>query len=245
MNAILVRVGVDHAYGRWNAPADPATGQFVFVPIPDSVTKKYRPGSQRRFDEIVAPLSEFAARYKSDKPSIYNCPEPLRQLNMHLDPDFQYLTYGDNGMRRGAGIAKLAPGDVLVFYSGLRSIQYPNQLIYALVGLFVVEEVTRAIAVPGKRRHENAHTRWTIISENDIVVRGKRGLSGRFDRFIPIGEWRDGAYRVCRHIEKAWGGLTVKNGYIQRSAVPPMFLNAERFYEWFQQQRINLQERNN
>jgi hypothetical protein len=64
-------------------------------------------------------------------------------------------------------------------------------------------------------------------------------MSGRFDRCIPIGEWRDNAYRVRPDIEDAWGGLTVKNGYIQRSAVPPEFLDAARFHEWFQQQGVN------
>src|ERR1035441_9792417 len=100
---------------------------------------------------------------------------------MHLDPDFDHLTYGDNGMRRGAGIKRLGPGDLLVFYAGLRSILDPNELVYALVGLFVVEEVVLAINVPFERRHENAHTRWTAISENDVIVRGKREASGRFD----------------------------------------------------------------
>jgi hypothetical protein len=70
-------------------------------------------------------------------------------------------------------------------------------------------------------------------------------VSGRFDRCVLIGEWRDRAYRLCLQIEDAWGGLTVKNGYIQRSVVPPVFLNAERFYDWFQRQGVMLLERNN
>jgi hypothetical protein len=164
---------------------------------------------------------------------------------MHLDPDFDHLTYGDNGARRGAGIAALGPNDLLVFYAGLRSITDPHKLVYALIGLFVVEEIVRAVSVPAERRGENAHTRWAAISDNDVIARGKTGVSGRFDRCVAIGEWRDKAYRVCRKIEDAWGGLTVKNGYIQRSAVPPAFLNAKMFYHWFQQQDINLLKRNN
>ena len=164
---------------------------------------------------------------------------------MHLDPDFDHLTYGDNGMRRGARVATLGPDDSLVFYAGLRSIVDPSELVYALVGLFVVEDVVRAVDVPAGRRHENAHTRWATISVNDVIVRGKDGLSGRFDRCVPIGEWRGKAYRVCRDVEDAWGGLTVKNGYIQRSVVPPAFLNASRFYSWFQRQGIKLLRRNN
>ncbi len=242
MKAILVRVGVDHAYGAWNAPVDPRTGHFVFVPIPDNAKKEYTHGNERKYDEIEAPLNEFAA--KSGVSSLC-CPKTLRMRNMHLDPDFEYLTYGDNGTRRGARIATLSANDLLVFYAGLRSIEQRKELVYALVGIFVVQEVVRAHSVPSEKRHENAHTRWTIISENDVVVRGKSGVSGRFDRCIPIGEWRENAYRVCSPIEDAWGGLTVKNGYIQRSAVPPAFHNAERFYRWFQSQDITLLERNN
>jgi hypothetical protein len=242
VKAILVRVGIDHAYGAWNAPVDPRTGQFVFVPIPDGPTKTYTAGNMHRFHEIDSPLIKFAAKCNI---SALRCPETLRRLNMHLDPDFDHLTYGDNGARRGARIATLGPGDVLTFYAGLRSIVPAKELVYALVGLFVVEEVVRAITVPPEKWRENAHTRWTVISEDDIVVRGKHGLSGRLDRCIPIGEWRDRAYRVARPIEDAWGGLTVKNGYIQRSAVPPRFLDAEKFYRWFRQQGRDLIERNN
>lgn len=242
MKAILVRIGVDQAYGAWNAPVEPRTGQFVFVPIPDGAKKGCTPGHARRYDEIIRPLAEFADKFRVRG---LRCPERLRLRNMHLDPDFDYLTYGDNGMRRGARIATLGPNDLLVFYAGLRSIIDPNHLVYALVGLFVVEEVVRAIDIPVERRYENAHTRWTRISENDVVVRGKSGVSGRFNRCVPIGEWRDKAYRVCRCVEDAWGGLTVKDGYIQRSAVPPFFLNADRFYDWFQRQGVTLLERNN
>ena len=242
MKAILVRIGIDHAYGDWNAPVDPVTGEFVYVPIPDGDQKQYTPGNVHCYQEIVAPLTAFEEKYGVG--GLY-LPRNLRKCNMHLDPDFHHLTYGDNGARRGAKIARLGPSDLLAFYAGLRSITYPNGLVYALVGLFVVEGVVSATKVPTERRHENAHTRWKTLSENDVVVRGRRGMSGRFDRCVPIGEWRDRAYRVRRDIENTWGGLTVKNGYIQRSAVPPEFLNAGRFYNWFQQQGIILLERNN
>jgi hypothetical protein len=242
MKAILVRIGIDHAYGAWNAPVHPVTGRFVYVPIPDGSKKTYSPGNAHGFDEIAAPLAKFAELYVARD---LDYPVALRQRYMHLDPDFDYLTYGDNGMRRGARIATLGPNDLVVFYAGLRSILDPNELVYGLIGLFVVEEIVRAIDVPVRRRHENAHTRWTTISANDVIVRGRSRVSGRLDRCIPIGEWRDKAYRVCRPIEDAWGGLTVKNGYIQRSAVPPVFRDAKRFYHWFEQQGVTLLRRNN
>jgi len=33
MRAYLVRVGVDQAFGAWNAPIDPRTNEFVYVPV--------------------------------------------------------------------------------------------------------------------------------------------------------------------------------------------------------------------
>ena len=60
-----------------------------------------------------------------------------------------------------------------------------------------------------------------------------------------MGEFRDRAYRVTPDLEAAWGGLSVKNGYVQRSVVPPSFRDASRFYDWFLQQDVSLVKRNN
>ena len=59
---------------------------------------------------------------------------------MHLDPDFEWLTYGDNGDKRGAGIKHLSEGDLLVFYAGLKPVRASGKLIYGLVGLYVVDK---------------------------------------------------------------------------------------------------------
>jgi hypothetical protein len=242
MKAILVRIGVDHAYGGWNAPVDPVTREFVYVPIPDGDQKECTHGNAHGYEEIRPPLTAFAAKHGI---SSLRLPTSLWQRRMHLDPDFNNLTYGDNGALRGAKIAKLGTNDLLVFYAGLRPTVDQTRLVYALVGLFVVNEVVRARDVSAERMHENAHTRWKAISDNDVIVRAVPGLSGRLDRCIPIGQWRDKAYRVCRDVEGAWGGLTVKDGYIQRSVVPPEFIDARKFYKWFQQQGVLLLEKNN
>jgi hypothetical protein len=242
VRAILVRVGVDQAYGGWNAPVDPKTGEFVFVPIPDGPTKIYPSNHARSYGEMKWPLADFSARHHVPDLKL---PSALVSRRMHLDPDFEHLTYGDNGARRGARIASLVAGDQLVFYAGLRSIVPTRELIYALVGMLVVREVIRAVDAPAKRRHENAHTRWEPVSSDDVIVRGEAGMSGRLKRCIPIGDWRDKAYRVRPDIEEAWGGLSVKNGYIQRSAVPPEFTSPTKFNSWFQKQQAELLRRNN
>lgn len=241
MRAFLVRVGVDQAYGKWNAPVELSSRRFVFVPIPDGHSKRYTPENARSYKEVQGPLASFGRAFGA--PGLH-CPATLLERTMHLDPDFATLTYGDNGARRGKGISTLISNDLLAFYAGLRSISSPRKLHYALIGIFVVEEVIRALDVPPKRRHENAHTRWTEISESDIIVRGKPGVSGRFDRCIMIGSWREGAYRVDPNIEKAWGGLSVKNGFIQRSVVPPEFSQPARFRSWLRKQKVTLLKEN-
>ena len=88
------------------------TRQCVCVTYPGNAKKEYAPSNVRRYDEIIGALTEFAE--KCGVPRLCY-PERLRQRNMHLDPDFDHLTYGDNGMRRGVKIAKLRPDDLLVF----------------------------------------------------------------------------------------------------------------------------------
>jgi hypothetical protein len=244
MKALLIRIGVDKKAGKCNAPVNPKTGEFVYVPIPDSKKKQYTRGDRHQYSEVGTSLDRFATQQGLVPPEIA-LPEKLQQRNMHLDPDFDQLTYGDNGKEHGLRLWELRPGDLVVFYAGLRSIARPKKLLYALVGLFVVEEVVAATAVQPERRHENAHTRWTKISKKDVVVRGQTERSGRLDRCIRIGEFRNRAYRVSPPIENAWGGLEVKDGFIQRNLVPPWFRDAEKFYDWFVRQRITLVQRNN
>ena len=245
MKAYLVRIGIDQAFGGWNAPVDPTTGEFVFIPIPDSADS-FHDGCCRRYSEFVPALQAFRAAHALGPHADVKFKDELLAQPVHLDPDFEHLTYGDDGSRRGAGIAELEEDDLLAFYGGLKpTSKCGHRLIYALVGLYVVHEVVGVPNIPASRWNKNAHTRKTKHWPHDIVVRAKRGVSGRLERCIPIGEFRDKAYRVSDDILKEWGDLSVKDGFIQRSAVPPSFLEPERFYEWFKRQQIPLLERNN
>ena len=238
----LVRIGVDQAYGGWNAPVDPDSGRFVYVPIPEGADVRFHPACDRRFTEVGGALDAFGA---SAKHSHARLPESLRERSMHLDPDFETLTYGDVGARRGSHLREFTSGDVIAFYAGLRP---PSRavggMVYAVVGLFVVDEVVNAADVPRDRWHENAHTRKIVRGDSDIVVRARRGESGRCERCVPIGEFRDRAYRVRRDLLDVWGGLSVRDGYIQRSARPPRMLDAPKFLSWFARQGVALVEDN-
>ena len=232
MKGLLVRVAADQSQGggHWNGPVDSSSGHFVYVPIPERLP--VRPRLNRPYKGVGPALTLFGAAL----------PPHLAPRDMHLDPDFEHLTYGDSGERAKQIRTKLGPGDLLVFYAGLRNVQ----LVYALIGLYAVEEIVAAVTVPPARWHESAHTRIRLpTNSSDIVVRARRDRSGRLEQCIPIGDYRERAYRVWPRLLTAWGGLTVKNGYLQRSARLPEFLDAGRFFNWFQAQSVPVIRRNN
>lgn len=245
MKALLVRIGVDQAFGGWNAPVD-ADGHFVYVPIPEKRGTPFHPGLERRYGELLPELTQFCDDRKCRLDVDVRFPKEIVGDPMHLDPDFEHLTYGDVGGRRGAGMVQMGSGDLLVFYSGMRPVHVcEHKLIYGLVGMYFVQEVVAVENVASGRWFENAHTRKVNRGPTDIVVRAAPIGSGRFERCIPIGEWREGAYRVRRDLLDVWGGLSVKDGYIQRSAVPPAFNDPPRFLAWLNQQGVRLVSRNN
>jgi Nucleotide modification associated domain 3 len=236
MKGLLVRVAADQteAGGRWNGPVNSDSGQFVYVAIPEYA--RSHPGLNKPYEGIRSALSCLNI----------DLPSALSGEDMHLDPDFDHLTYGDVGERAKQIRTKVGPGDLLVFYAGLRDMRPSTRLVYALIGLYVVKEIVNAVEVAGARWHENAHTRRVLSKTSyDIVVRARQGVSGRLDRCIPIGNYRDRAYRVSKKLLTEWGGLSVNDGYLQRSARLPEFLDAERFYTWFQSQKVMLKCQNN
>lgn len=235
MRGLLIRVGIDSTAGGWNSPVVSKTGEYVYVPIPESIHRKCHPGLARQYDELLPALVQIGAEF----------PEALLQRSMHLDPDFRTATYGDQG-RRGAQIRKLQAGDFIVFYAGFRQIDEPgSQLLYALLGIFFIERLINAIDIPPRHWTDNAHTRRILATDaDDIVVYGKKQRSGRLKRLIAIGEYRDHAYRVKQTLLDQWGGLSVRNGYIHRSGTLPEFLQSDKFIGWFQKNSNDLVQDN-
>lgn len=232
MKGILVRVGIDSTCGYWNGPIDPITKKFVYVPIPEA--KESHPKLMRYYKEIEPALKRMQV----------SLPSPLKYQPMHLDPDFEHLTYGDKWPRLKP-LLNLQNGDIILFYSSFKSLNaYDSELIYALIGFFEVMEIIQADKVTKDRWHENAHTR-RVENDRNIIVRAKKGSSGRLTRAIPIGELRDKVYRVRIDLLEAWGGLSVKDGYIHRSANLPSFLKPEKFLKWFAKQNPKLVAKNN
>jgi hypothetical protein len=236
MSGLLVRVGADLSSGggSWNAPVDEQTGKFVYAAIPETAPVYH--GIEKPFSALTPALSKFGV----------NLPAALLHRHMHLDPDFDHLTYGDQGERAKQLRMNLQCGDLVVFYAALADIRAKKPLIYAIIGLFVVESFLLAAEVRPEDRDINAHSRRVLKpGATDLIIRGQPGASGRLLRCIPIGEYRDRAYRVRHDILAAWGDLSVKNGYLQRSARLPRFLYPSQFLRWFDMQRPCLMQSNN
>lgn len=233
--ALLVRVGADSTPdgGRWNGPVDSGNGRFVYVPIPE--TKSTRPGLDRPYSTLEPHLTAFGVPL----------PEHLAHGRMHLDPDFEHLTYGDRG-RKGAQIATtMKPGDLLIFYAGLRDV-LSRALVYGLIGLIVVERIDLARDWSAAVADRNAHTRRLLSADaDDVIVVGEPSNSGRLSRCIPIGEYRDRAYRIRQDVLTAWHGISANDGYLQRSAICPSVLAPACFLEWLHKQSVTLVRSNN
>lgn len=245
---LLVRVGVDsgEAGGCWNAPADSRNRSFCYVPI--NRPESFRPGMETFYRDkrlgFVSALRKFGCQL----------PAHLLRSRTHLDPDYRYLTYGDVG-KRAAQIRKLSRGDFLVFYSAFVDVSGKSrELIYAITGILVIAELKNAREIPPESRHWNAHTRVNFKrGSNDVVVFGKSKVSGRFEKFIPIGCLRKAlnrrgkrrSYYVRESLLRGWGEPAGDDCYIQRSRTLPSFSNSHRFLRWLKRQRIRLLKRNN
>ena len=241
MKGILLRVGIDKSAGHMNAPFDPESGQFVYLPIPER--HPFKDGLEVRYDQFEEPLRALSERAELRKST--ELPSHLKGAGCHLDPDFSHLTYGDQG-NRGRIIKKLEKGDFIAFFASLRPLRSCREsLCYGLIGIFTVDRVCRVRDMPMQDFHRNAHTRRLSPNPKDIIVFGDPKSSGRFDRCIPIGARRNAAYRVTEECLDSWGGLEVKDGYIQRSVNPPFFTQPRTFREWLDCQAPTLRHSNN
>ena len=219
--------------GRWHSIVDGETNAFVYVSIPER--KPCRRGLETPYSMLEPALRRFGAAL----------PPHLARANMHLDPDFRHLTYGDARRKAGQIRRRLAPGDVAVFYAALRDVRAASPLVYAIIGVLEVEEVVPPTAIPARRREINAHSRQLDPNPDDAVIIGRAGRSGRLRTCIRIGEYRDRSYRVRRDLLDAWGGLSVRDGYLQRSGQIPSMLEPRRFLDWFEAQSPVLVRANN
>jgi hypothetical protein len=183
MKAVLLRVGIDTGTGGALGPIFP-DGSFQFIPIPD------RAGvDERTYGNTTGRMGRSLAEY---------LPATRRPLmahqSMHVDPEFTTFTYGDPG-RPKAVLRRLQPGDLLLFYAGLRPWNDPAPPALYLVGYFEVLLAAWADTLPPvdlwRDFGENFHVRHPAIFDRDrrhlVLVKGGPG-SRLLERAVRISE---------------------------------------------------------
>ncbi|NHQ59548.1 hypothetical protein G9409_02920 [Chlorobium sp. BLA1] len=249
MKGLLVRVGIDQTYGGWNAPCLD-NNSFCYVPIPISSKPQDPEVLEHGFETTY---DAFEQAYLCLPPSNAAAfPYKLHAKQCHLDPDFRFLSYGDSGERasRIKNFFKDSKDNFIAFYASFNPVEHNElPLVYAIIGLYRFDDVVLANQVPEHQRCQNAHTRVIDYqkSENkDIVIFGDKSNSGRLKYLLPIGERRSNYhYYVMKELFEQWGGISVHDGWIQRSAYLPEFLNPGSFLKWFNSQNPEFMHDNN
>lgn len=230
---MLIRVGIDETFCKWHAPFRD-DGTFCYVPIPEQ--KRFRPRMKTTYDDFQLYADRFGVGW----------PASLTE-HCHRDPDFGHVTYGDRGNKASRIKSTLKEGDYLVFYASFQNIDRPprpRSLTYAVIGIIQIDRIQLARTIESRDWHRNAHTR-SVPTETDVVFFGNPKTSGRLHKHLPIGEFRDGAYRVQKDLLARWGGLSCKDGYLQRSARPPIANEPAEFLAWLESNRPRLIHANN
>jgi len=116
----------------------------------------------------------------------------------HIDPEFETFTYGDPTPNKRRQLARLAPGDLLVFYQGLESetgLDIPR--VFAM-GYFTVKQVYDFDAIPKsqhrslfKRLANNAHAKRLYPDDGLVIVEGDQRDSKLLPRAVVLGDARD------------------------------------------------------
>lgn len=264
MNAMLLRVGIDSGKyaGKWNAPCNPESGDFVYVPVPAG-DRPEEPSMNRHYaDKIARALEKFSA----DNDCHISLPNKVKNSPAHLDPDFRVgcLSYGnslhnESGPPDGRAMALMKLGDAVgerfvIFYNSMEPINEPRPLEYGIIGILKVQVVKQVREITDEAEFtRNIHARRYSRVGSDVVVFGEPSdKSGRLENYLPIGEQRsNGSYYLQESLKREWGGIcnitgsTDIKGGIQRSFYPIWLCNPRKFFEWWEQQNPTLMQKNN
>jgi hypothetical protein len=132
MKIALLRVGIDTGSGGIHGPLF-QDGTFEYIPIPDGLGMDERAygNTMGRHGRKLSDYFPGNRRAKAVSQSI------------HFDPEFATFTYGDPA-RLKAGLRRLLPGDLLVFYCGLAGWDFVALPALYLMGYFEVLAAGRA-----------------------------------------------------------------------------------------------------
>ena len=195
VTVILAGIGADQTNINKNPPLYP-NSEFEYIPIPEKTRKtneKETLGSWAlRYPQNGS--GETAADYIGDPSNITQDPEEnqtlstisteeeMRSWPVHHDPNFETLTYGEH---RGAGggmsyvqkLEELQEGDVVAFYTGLKTRARPGTPRY-LIGYMLVDSVTSTEGMTSEEKLD-------VIEQHPQNAHSKRAVNGElfYDRY--------------------------------------------------------------
>jgi hypothetical protein len=184
MNVVLLRVGIDTAEGGFHSPLF-RDGTFEFIPIPDD----RHAVDKRTYGNTVGQHGRPLADYFPPRARVRMVDKP-----MHVDPEFDTYTYGDPTAPK-QGLARMKPGNLLVFYAGLEGWDFAAAPALYIIGLFEIELIGFGSTFSSKVLHEkfsrNFHVmhRSVFAGQRDKLVLIKGNMRSRLlDKAIKIGE---------------------------------------------------------
>lgn len=204
MKGLLLRVGIDMGSGGCLAPIF-KDGSFEYIPVPE-----IRPTSENKVYENMVGIT--------GRRIVEFVPKKIRYSQPHYDPEFDTFTYGDPTKPKRDQLSKLDHGDLLVFYAGLKPIDWESKPRLFVIGYFDVEEVYdfKKIQKSGyhsvfKKVPNNAHSKIYLrlkelnveYSDDDLViVKGKSKSSKFLTKALPLGNYSD---KMRKELESIFG----------------------------------------
>ena len=222
MKGLLLRVGIDKGSGGCVAPIF-EDGSFEFIPIPE-----FRATTEKR---VYANMIGKSGRRIADF-----VPSKIKYSHPHYDPEFETFTYGDPTKTKRSQLKKLSPGDLLIFYTGLKPPDGKDKPRLYVIGYFEVEKVydfeeiedydSVFRAIPNNA-HSKIYFRLKELGvdfkdKNLVIVKGNPDSSKLLTKALPLGNEND---MMLRELEPVFGykgslrravGHWIKGDYIHK-----------------------------
>jgi hypothetical protein len=171
MRVAMLRIGIDAGSGGIQGPLF-EDGSFDYVPIPDNFDG--RGVDERTYGNTASLKGRRLVEYFPESRRAAMTDRPI-----HFDPEFETFTYGDPTPPK-AGLRKLEPGDMLIFYCGLEGWDVKAEPALYLMGYFEIHAAGRPadFGDQGMRRlfGHNFHVRHPSVFERQreelVLVKG-------------------------------------------------------------------------
>lgn len=190
MKGLLLRVGIDTGSGGCLAPIF-VDGSFEFIPIPET-----RVTSEKK---VYANM-----KGRSGRPITDFIPKKIKYSQPHFDPEFNTYTYGDPTRTKRNQLSKLNPGDLLIFYAGLKPADRKEKPRLYVIGYFDILEIydfqkISKLDYPSvfKKLKNNAHAKRyfkmkemniEFLESNLVIAKGNPKRSKLIAKALQLGD---------------------------------------------------------